>query len=551
MSGQLLPALFEEKILEKNDTFKRFTTIINSKIMYSYKLPSIGKADKTFRDWPGLAACLLYGYRKANPFYKTKCLFQLCCLCFLLISISTVNAQKKKADIIIHSVDIVDVPAGKIIPDQTVVISNDRILKTGKKQLLNQYTAATVIHAKGKYIMPGLWDMHIHFGGGDTLAEENKDLLALYLANGVVAVRDCSADLSRAVLQWRREIGEKILEGPVIFTAGPKLEGYKSIWIGDLEVDNSAELETAIDSLVRLKVDFVKITDNTMRPALYLEALQKVRAKGLKITGHVPASLTITEVSDSGLNAIEHITYLLRAGSSREKEYTKAIGAGKMTPKEYNTILLNKFDTLAAWQVFKQMAKNGTAVVPTISINRTIAYLDQDNHKNDPYLNYIGKGLRGTYTWRVERAAKDNEEAIAFRHSLIEAAAGLLPLLQKAGVTIIAGTDAGYLNSFVYPGFALHDELELMVKYGLTPQQALAASVINGPVFFEKQKDYCAVSAGKLADLLLLNENPLQNITATRSIFSLVRNGKLYTREQLDQLLLKAKQKTESDQRKL
>lgn len=544
--GAATPILLKEKVLEKNDAFKQFATIINSKTMCSHKLPSIGEADKTFRDLPEPATFLLYGYRKVNPFYKTKYLFRLCCLCFLLISISTVNAQKIKADIIIHSVDIVDVAAGKIIPDQTVVIGNDRILKTGKKSMLNQYTAATVINAKGKYIMPGLWDMHMHFGGGDALTEENKDLLALYLANGIVAVRDCAADLSRAVLQWRREIGEKKLEGPVIFTAGPKLEGYKSIWEGDLEVDNSAELEKAIDSLVKLKVDFVKITDNTMKPALYLEALQKVRAKGLKITGHVPASLTLTEVSDSGLQAIEHITYLLRAGSSREKEYTKAIGAGNMTPKEYNTILLNKFDTVAAWQVFKQMAKNGTAVVPTISINRTIAYLDQDNHKNDPYLNYIGKGLQATYAWRVERAAKDNEEAIAFRHNLIEAAAGLLPLLQKAGVTIIAGTDAGYLNSFVYPGFALHSELEWMVKYGLTPQQALAASVINGPVFLEKQKDYCTVSAGKLADLLLLNKNPLQNITATRSIFSLIRNGKLYTRDQLDRLLLKAKQKSEN-----
>jgi len=499
------------------------------------------ETDKTPRRLSGFIGGLLGRRPKAKPWHKIKYPFRLCGLCCLLAS-HAANGQKEKADIIIHSVHIVDVAANKIIPDQTVVISRERILKTGCGQLLNRYAAPAVINAKGKYIMPGLWDMHTHFGGGDSLIEENKNLLALYLAHGVVAVRDCAADLSGSVLKWRGEIREKKLEGPAIFTAGPKLEGYRSIWEGDLEADNSIELAKAIDSLVNLKVDFVKITENTMKPALYIEALQKVRAKGLKITGHIPAALTLTEASNAGLSAIEHITYLLRAGSRKEKEYAKAIASGKMTSKEYNIILLNNFDTTAARQVFKQLAKNGTAVVPTISIHRTIAYLDQDDHKNDPYLSYIGKGLQRTYAWRVERAAKDNAEAIAYRHSLAEAAAGLLPLLQKAGVTLIAGTDAGYLNSFVYPGLALHKELELMVKYGLTPQQALAASVINGPVFFGKQKEYGAVSAGKRAELLLLNDNPLQNIAASQSIFSLVHDGRLYTREQLDRLLLKTKQ---------
>jgi imidazolonepropionase-like amidohydrolase len=280
-----------------------------------------------------------------------------------------------------------------------------------------------------------------------------------------------------------------------------------------------------------------------MKPALYLEALNETRKRGFRITGHIPAALTLTQVSDAGLSGIEHIGYLLRAGNRDEAGYSAKIAAGQLTAKDYNKILLQQFDTAAAIKVYRILAKNGTAVVPTLSISYTVAYLDKDNHQNDEYLQYIGKGLRNTYNWRVERAAKDAAEAVQYRHELFERSAGLLPLLQKAGVTIIAGTDAGYLNSFDYPGLSLHKELALMVKYGLTPLQALQASVINGPAFFKKQNDYGSIAPGKIADLLLLDENPLQSITATEKIAAVIVKGKLYNRNSLEKLMLEAKRR--------
>ena len=453
------------------------------------------------------------------------------------------SAQKKKADLIIHSVTIIDIANGKTLPNKIIIINGNRITAVADQQQLSSYTSKQIINAKGKYVIPGLWDMHMHFGGGDTLIEENKNLLPLYLANGITSIRDCAADISPSVLQWRKEINERTLQGPSIYTAGPKLEGYKSIWVGDIEVDNSAQLHKAIDSLRKLKVDFVKITDNTMKPDLYLEAITEVRRTVLQITGHIPAALTLTQVSNAGLSAVEHISYLLRAGNKNEKVYADKIASGKMTAKEFNQILLQDFDTVAAMQVYRQLAKNGTAVVPTLSISFTTAYLDQDDHKFDQYLQYIGKGLRNTYAWRVERAAKDTGDALVYRHAVIERSAGLLPLLHKAGVKIIAGTDAGYLNSFVYPGLAIHKELELMVKYGLTPQQALTASVINGPAFLGKQKLYGSITAGKIADLLLLNENPLLQISATQKIHAVVVQGELLNRNTLDGMLLEIKRK--------
>jgi imidazolonepropionase-like amidohydrolase len=467
----------------------------------------------------------------------------------LLLSLLLVNAtaQKKKVDVLIQAATIIDVEHGKLIPGKTIAIKGSNIVAVVNNQAADSFEAANTIDAKGKYIMPGLWDMHMHFGGGDTLIEENKNLLMLYLANGITSVRDCAADISPSVLQWRKAINAGSLKGPTIYTAGPKLEGYKSIWAGDIEVDNRAELNKAIDSLQKISVDFVKITDNTMKPALYLEALTETRKRRFQITGHIPAALTLTQVSNAGLSAIEHIGYLLRAGNNDEAGYSTKIASGQFTARDYNKILLQNFDTAAAMKVYRQLAKNGTAVVPTLSISYTVAYLDQNDHNNDDYLQYIGKGLRNTYNWRVERAAKDSADAIQFRHELFERSAGLLRLLQKAGVKIIAGTDAGYLNSFDYPGLSLHKELALMVKYGLTPLQALQASVINGPAFFKRGAVYGSIAAGKMADLLLLDENPLQNITATEKINTVIVKGDVYNRQRLDELLQEVKRRAASN----
>ena len=165
-------------------------------------------------------------------------------------------------------------------------------------------------------------------------------------------------------------------------------------------------------------------------------------------------------------------------------------------------------------------------MTPTLNGSRILAYLDADPHVGDAYLKYFGAGLKATYEGRVTRAAADDAAAVARRHDRFEKAARLLPLLQQSGVTILAGTDAGFLNSFNYPGIGLHDELEILVRYGLTPQQALAASVVHGPAFLGKAADFGAIAAGRVADVLLLERNPLEDIRATRTIHGLVLRGR-------------------------
>jgi hypothetical protein len=467
--------------------------------------------------------------------------FLTACLVFIVITVN-VNAQIKKIDLIINNVNIVDVVNNKIIPNRYIAIQNNKIIDISNTSLNKSYTSQFTIDATGKYIMPSLWDMHVHFGG-DSLKAENKMLLPLYMAMGIGHVRDCAGDISLDVIEWKNEIANGTLLGPTIFTSGPKLEGINSIWPGDLEISNETELTTALDSLQKLKVDFIKITDNTLAPDLFLKSIIAARKRGWKVTGHVPATMNVEVFSKNGLSAIEHIGYLQRAASKNEDSITKLRAVNKISGREANELYLNSFDSTVAIAKFKQLAKNGTAVVPTINGSYITTYLDKTSHTNDDYLRYLGPALKRTYNWRIERASKDNIDAIAFRHKNFEAAANLLPLLYKTGVVILAGTDAGFLNSFNYPGLGMHDELAIMVKYGLTPQQALICSIINGPAFFNQSKLYGAVAKQKNADLLILNANPLLDINNTKKIDAVINKGKYLNRKYLDNLLADTEQK--------
>ena len=453
----------------------------------------------------------------------------------LVVLASACSAPRQPADLVIKAATVVDVQQGTTTPGRDVVVRGGRIVDVIADA--SAYAPTNSIDASGAFVMPGLWDNHVHFGGGPALVDENRNLLPLYLAHGITTVRDAAGDLSENVLEWRTQVADGTLLGPTIFTSGPKLEGIDSIWPGDLEVGSEADVRAALDRLQAMRVDFVKITENTLTAPLYMYGLAEARRRGFTVSAHVPVALTLDQVSEAGLGSIEHMSYLLRGGSPREAELSAAVATGKMSPGVAVTAMSDSFDGATALATFSRLAARGTAVTPTLNGSRILAYLDQDTHAGDDYLKYIGPGLQATYEGRVTRAAADDAAAVAHRHSRFDRSATLVPLLQRAGVTILAGTDAGFLNSFNYPGIGLHDELALLVKSGLTPQQALVASVVNGPAFLRAADQDGAVAAGKVADLLVLDRNPLADITATRAIRAVVVKGRLLDRPALDGML--------------
>jgi imidazolonepropionase-like amidohydrolase len=456
----------------------------------------------------------------------------------IALSMGAAAHATEAVDLLILDATVIDVATGKLDKGAAVAVKGDTIVAvqpTAKAKAA--FTATRTVDAKGKFVMPGLWDNHVHFGGGPELIDENKALLPLYVAHGVTTVRDASGDLPEHVLAWRGEVASGALMGPTIFSSGPKIEGLKPIWKGTLEVGSEAEADAALDKLQGLKVDFVKITENTLTPQLFVYTVKRAKGRGLITSAHIPAAITVDTASEAGLSSIEHMGYALRLGSPQEAQIAAEVADGKITGAQATAQTLASFDEATAMAGFRRLAARGTYVSPTLNGSRATAYLDQDDHKNDPYLAYIGKGLQATYAWRVERAAKDDAAAIVRRHAVYEKNASLVPMLQNAGVSILAGTDAGFLNSFNYPGIGLHDELQIYVDAGLSPLHALQASVINGPRFLGHGDRYGALAAGKAADILILDRNPLSDIAATRSIGGVVLKGQYFDRQALDEML--------------
>src|SRR5688500_17356943 len=248
----------------------------------------------------------------------------------LAIPANSVRAQGR-GDVIVRHVNVVDVAGERIVGDQAVVTIGGDIVAVGPDAAIaSQWQAERSIDGDGKYLIPGLWDMHVHFGGGPDLVEENKALLPLYVAHGITTIRDASGDLPEQVLAWRREIASGALFGPTLLSSGPKIEGIKPVWKGTLEAGSQAEVDAAIARLEALEVDFVKITDSTLKPELFLYAVRKARAAGLRTSGHIPMGITVRQAVDAGLSSIEHMDYAVRAGVKDEAAIVAAFANGSI-----------------------------------------------------------------------------------------------------------------------------------------------------------------------------------------------------------------------------
>lgn len=461
----------------------------------------------------------------------------------LALAVPAFAAGSHDAALMIRHVTVIDVGHARAVPDQAVVVRGNDIVAVGKDAAIAPaWHAGKTIDAAGRFLIPGLWDMHVHFGGPG-LVPENQALLPLYVANGVTTIRDCSDDIPDAVLAWREPIEEGNLLGPQLFSSGPKLEGIDPVWTKTLEVGNKADVDAALARLKQDHVDFVKITDSTIKPDVFLYAVARARSMGLRTSAHVPLGVTIEQAVDAGLTSIEHIDYAYKMGARDEAAIVADYNAGRITAAAARERLQRDFDPATAMRGYRMLAAKGVFVTPTLYESGVFAHLDSNDHAHDADLAYIGPGLRETWKWRVARADMADASQIAARHAHIERIARILPMLQQAGVKILAGTDAGYLNSFIYPGFSLHDEMDTYAKDGLTPAQVLVSAIRNGPAYFGKLDRYGGIAPGKAADLVLLGRNPLEDIDATRDIDTVVLRGHVYDRAALDGMLDTARTK--------
>ena len=459
----------------------------------------------------------------------------------LLSSFALPPTTPPRYDLVINHVTLIDVVSGQLRPNQVVAVTQGKIVRVGPAGQ-GSYPAKQQLDGTGRYLMPGLWDMHVHFRGGDTLIAANKKSLALYLAHGITTVRDAGGDMTPSIFQWRREEAAGTLAGPRIFTSGPKIDGPGATWPGSLEVETPAQVSKALDSLQHLKVDYVKIYDSKISGAAYLSTITQAEQRGMKTTGHMPYSVTLGEAITRGLDATEHLYYVFKACSSKEDSLTALVQASLKTTKPLGLFALlpavyDTYSPATATRIFQQMAAHHTAAVPTLAIGTTLASLATNDHAHDTLRAYIDPKIQRTYTRRLASARQQSPTAQAFTKKLEVKFMTLIPQMQAAGVTILAGSDSGPFNSFTYPGASLQEELLLLVQAGLTPAQALRAATINGAQFMGVAARTGTIAVGKDADLLLLSANPLANIANVKKIDAVVSRGKAYSASALAALL--------------
>ena len=360
------------------------------------------------------------------------------------------------------------------------------------------YEAKNTIDAENKYVMPGLWDMHVHFRGGDSLVKENKELLSLFLAYGVTTVKDAGGDISPAVLEWKEKIAHGEIPGPRIFSSGPKLDGVNPAWEGSIKVTNEQEIEEALDSLEGLGVDYVKMYDGSLIKEAYYDIIIKAEERGLKTTGHMPLTADLKQAIVYGLDGIEHLYYIVKAGSPLADSLAK-------TDLEYGMMpyLVDSYDEELAEKVYQDMAEAKVTVTPTLHIGKTLSNLLEDDHSMDSLKNYIGEGIQQTYQRRIKRAKKAKTSGNNTRQKMEQLGASMIVPMFENEVNIVAGSDSGAFNSYVYSGESLHSELEALANAGLSPAQALQTSIINGPKFFELGEFYGSLEKGKVADIII------------------------------------------------
>jgi imidazolonepropionase-like amidohydrolase len=464
-------------------------------------------------------------------------------LSFLAISIGMVGfAARAPAPLVLTHVTVINVSGGKAQADQSVVIEGNRIVAVGPAARTKPPKGAQIIDARGKFLIPGLWDMHVHLAGINAdPAWSRQVLLPLLLANGITGVRDMGGDLD-SLLGWKRNIESGALLGPHIVASGPWLAGSGRKTPEQFPVANAEEARAAVRELKRRGADFIKVISLPSRDSFFAVA-DEAKKQDIPFVGHLPFEIGALEASGAGMRSIEHLLYSAFAlsYSSKEEELRgRLVEAEKKGDSATWEQIAHEADATysaekasALWQTLK---KNGTWVTPTL------ASLDITTHPenwkgDDPLLEFVPGALAKQWRDSFDDAKMKKRAAWLGRQAVNDWR--LTGEMHKAGVALLVGSDS--LDPFVFPGESLHQELAELVRAGFTPLDALQAATQGAARFLGRAGELGAIEADKTADLVLLGANPLENIGNTRKILIVIRDGKVLDRATLDSLLAQAK----------
>lgn len=442
-------------------------------------------------------------------------------------------AERRGGGTALTNVTVVDPHSRRVLPDVTVLVRDGRIADVGRAV---RTEGATVVDLRGRFVIPGLADMHTH-------AQAEGIDTALYVANGVTTVREMAG--SPLAHDWRRRIEAGTLLGPR-FTIGSRLiDGAPSIWnpayLDIVQVADEEQARAAVRTEVERGADFVKVYSR-VSPRAYRAIAAESRRLGVPFAGHCPDEVQVTEAADLGQASVEHLFWTPFDTSSREAALRARIARIRLELGDYSGwfkamhpvewTAAHTYSPVKGRQVFGRLARRAVRQVPTLAMHRGLDFARTVDVEADPRKKYLPRSavesqlmaLREFYL-KDRAPAEDAEWAAMFDHRL-----ATVRRMHEAGVPIMTGTDSG--TCAVYPGFSVHDELAHLVAAGLSPMDALRASTTEPAEFLGT--DTGRVARGALADLVVLDANPLQDIENVRAISGVVVRGRyLGQRERL------------------
>jgi imidazolonepropionase-like amidohydrolase len=487
---------------------------------------------KDHRPWPVPGLCSGPGLSGALFLFGTITLLSSC-------------SKPHKPVLAITHVTVIDATGSAPQPDMTLLITDQRIAAIAPSKSINIPRSAQIVDATGKFLIPSLFDMHLHLTGAGEPGGSREFFIPLLLANGITTVRDMGGDL-KSLIPLRKEIEQGKRLGPQIFFSGPYLDGSPPSFQPSIVVTNAVEASEDVHSLIQRGVDFIKVQSILSRDA-YFAIANVCRREHITFVGHVPDRVTAAEAADAGQKSIEHLTGVLRACSNDEPRLMREqffSTPKKETPAQsharqlaWQRELLRTYSDKKAAALIDKFIRNQTWQVPTLILLKKDAFPTPDSDPSqDVRRKYVPR--RFLEGWEKGAQARDKGTTHAefeLRKALLAKSIQFAGKMQAAGVHLMAGTDSA--APYVFPGSSLHDELGLLVQAGLSPMQALQAATKNPAEFLGKLQTQGTIEQDKFADLLLLDANPLAGIHNTQKIRAVVLRGKIFDRNTLDELL--------------
>jgi len=445
--------------------------------------------------------------------------------------------------LVIRNVTIIDATGAVPRPGMSVGIENGQIKAI--KKAIKAKKGADIVDGTGKFLIPGLWDMHVHLNAPDIF-------FPLLVANGITGVREMFTGIPiQTIREWRmradipRIYAPGFLDGPMMLNNGQPPPGAFAVADPD-------QARFAVRALAKSGVDFLKVYNSIPRDA-YFAIADEARAIGIPFAGHVPEAVSTGEASDAGQLSEEHLINILLDCSTNADELRAARIATMISDKITGEARLRAlawpdpeglFDTYSeqkAAQLFAKFVQNGTWQTPTLVVLSGFARARDAGFTHDPRRRFLPKQWTDSWDPRVtfylrDLSPEDYDTLHARIEMLLERYKKLVGDMRKAGVEFLAGTDSSGWNP-VLPGFGLHEELALLVESGLTPMEALQSATRNPARYFNKLGEMGTIEVKKAADLVLLNADPLEDIHNTEKIEAMVMRGRYYSRKDLNAML--------------